>query len=55
MNKLKVLSTLGEFVTIYNKNGDEIIDFQSDEIDKLEDSVCGLLDYLNIEYEFEQK
>ncbi|WP_195515458.1 hypothetical protein [Paraclostridium bifermentans] len=55
MSKLKIESTFGEFVTIYNEADEEIVEFQSDEIDKLEDSVCGLLDYLNVEYEFKQK
>lgn len=55
MNKLKLISEFGEFITIYNENGDEIINFQSDEIDKLEDSICALLDYLHVKYEFEQK
>lgn len=50
-----IKSTLSEFVTIYDENNNEIVEFQSDEIKKLEDSVCKLLDYLDIDYKFEQK
>lgn len=52
---MKVKSTLAEFVTIYDKEGNEIVEFQSYEIDKLEKSVCKLLDYLKINYEFKEK
>lgn len=47
---LKLKSEFGEFVTIYDEKGNEIVEFQSDEIDKLEDSVCKLLDYMNVDY-----
>ena len=50
-----VKSTLSEFVTIYDEDNNEIVEFQSDEIKKIEDSVCKLLDYLNIKYEFKQE
>lgn len=45
----------GEFVIIYDKEDNEVVEFQSDEIDKLEKSVCKLLDYLKITYEFEDE
>lgn len=48
---LKVKNEFGEFVTIYDEKGNEIVEFQSDEIDKLENSVCKLLDYMNVDYE----
>lgn len=49
---MKVKSELGEFVIVYDEYGNEIVVFQSDEISKLEDSVCKLLDYLKVDYEF---
>ena len=51
--KLKVVSTMGEFVTIYDENDNEVLYFQSDEIHHLEQSVCKLLKYLKIPYKFE--
>lgn len=50
--KLLLKSSFGEFVTIYGENNQEIVTFQSDEIDNLEDSISKLLNYLKIEYEW---
>jgi nitrate reductase NapAB chaperone NapD len=49
---LKLKSKFGEFVTIYDELGKEIVVFQSDEIDMLEESLSKLLNYLTIKYEF---
>lgn len=49
---IKIVSSFEEFVTLYDDNGNEIVEFQSDEIDKLENSVCKLLDYLKAEYQW---
>ncbi len=48
---LKLKNDFSEFITIYDEKGNKSIVFQSDEIDRLEDSICTLLDHLNIEYE----
>lgn len=50
---MKIKSLFGEFVIIYNEDDNEIVEFQSDEIEKLEQSICKLLDYLKIDYKFE--
>lgn len=42
---MKVKSTLAEFITIYYEDGNKIVEFQSDDIDKSENSICRLLDY----------
>ena len=52
---MRVESSLGEFVTIYDENDNEIVYFESSCIRELEKSVCKLLDYLNIDYKFESK
>ena len=49
---MKIKSTFAEFVTIYDEDNNEIVEFQSDNIDKLENSICKLLDYLKVTYEF---
>lgn len=49
---IKIVSSFGEFVTLYDDNGNEIVEFQSYEIDKLENSVCKLMDYLKVEYQW---
>lgn len=49
---MKIKSSFEEFVTIYDEDDNEIVEFQSDNIDKLENSICRLLDYLKIAYEF---
>ncbi len=51
---LKLKSQFAEFVTIYDEDR-EIVVFQSDEIDNLEESLSKLLNYLDIEYEFVEK
>lgn len=54
--KLLLESNLAEFVTIYDdENNEEIVMFQSDEIDKLEESISKLLEYLNVEYEWKTR
>lgn len=50
---MKIKSLFAEFIIIYDENGNEIVEFQSDEIEKLEQSICKLLDYLKIDYVFE--
>ena len=50
---MKIKSLFAEFVIIYDEEGNEIVEFQSDEIEKLEQSICILLDYLKVDYEFE--
>lgn len=52
MIKLKLKSDFGEFVTVYDSNGKEITTFQSSEIDNLEKSICEMLDYINVKYEW---
>ena len=49
---MKIKSFFAEFVIIYDENGNEIVEFQSDEIEKLEQSICKLLDYLKVDYDF---
>ena len=46
--KLKLKSSFGEFITVFDDNDNEIVDFQSDEVEKLEDSICNLLEYLKV-------
>ncbi|WP_283695722.1 hypothetical protein [Clostridium perfringens] len=53
--KLLLESSIAEFVTIYDENNKEIVMFQSDEIDKLEDSISKLLEYLNVEHEWKTR
>lgn len=53
--KLLLESYMAEFVTIYDENNKEIVMFQSDEIDKLEDSISKMLEYLNVEYEWKTR
>ena len=54
IHKLKLKSDLGEFITVYQ--GDkEIVEFQSSEILKLENSVSSLLDFLEVDYEWANK
>lgn len=53
--KLLLESYMAEFVTIYDENNKEIVMFQSDEINKLEDSISKLLEYLNVEYEWKTR
>lgn len=48
---MKIKSSLAEFVIIYDEDDNEIVEFQSDEINKLENSICKLLDYLQVSYE----
>lgn len=48
--KVKLVEELGEFITILDKENNEIATFQSDEIDKLKCSICDLLDFLKVEY-----
>lgn len=48
---MKIKSTFAEFITIYDEDDNEIVEFQSDEINKLENSICKLLDYLQVSYE----
>ena len=51
--KFKLVSSFAEFVTIYDDEGNEIVEFESDNIRALEDSLEKLLKYLNIEYELD--
>lgn len=53
--KLFLDSYMAEFVTIYDEDNKEMVDFQSDEIKSLEDSLEKLLEHLNIEYEWKNK
>ena len=50
-NKLSLISSFAEFVTVYDENGNEIVEFDSCNISKLEDSICKLLYHLKIDYD----
>lgn len=40
-----------EFITLYDDDDNEIVEFQSTEFEKLENSICTLLNYLGVKYE----
>lgn len=52
---MKLKEDFREFITVYDENDNEITMFQSYEIDELKNSICKLLDYLKVNYEYNSK